>query len=78
MLSDFTPSVTISVRNLKAVRPFYEGILGFKSIGSTLLESLPVRRRGCCAAIPQVDPAHPLFYKAGVSDPVYSKWEGAP
>lgn len=36
MLSDFTPSATISVKNLKAVRSFYEGILGFKPIGPTL------------------------------------------
>jgi catechol 2,3-dioxygenase-like lactoylglutathione lyase family enzyme len=36
MLSDFTPSATISVKNLKAVRSFYEGILGFKPIGSTM------------------------------------------
>ena len=33
MLSDFTPSATISVKNLKAARSFYEGILGFKPIG---------------------------------------------
>ena len=36
MLSDFTPSATISVKNLKAARSFYEGILGFKPIGPTL------------------------------------------
>jgi catechol 2,3-dioxygenase-like lactoylglutathione lyase family enzyme len=36
MLSDFTPSATISVKNLKAVRSFYEGILGFRPIGPTL------------------------------------------
>jgi len=36
MLSDFTPSATIAVKNLKAVRSFYEGILGFRPIGSTL------------------------------------------
>jgi catechol 2,3-dioxygenase-like lactoylglutathione lyase family enzyme len=36
MLSDFTPSATVAVKNLKAVRSFYEGILGFKPIGSTL------------------------------------------
>ena len=36
MLSDFTPCATIAVKNLKAVRSFYEGILGFKPIGSTL------------------------------------------
>jgi catechol 2,3-dioxygenase-like lactoylglutathione lyase family enzyme len=36
MLSDFPSSATISVKNLKAVRSFYEGILGFKPIGSTL------------------------------------------
>jgi catechol 2,3-dioxygenase-like lactoylglutathione lyase family enzyme len=36
MLSDFTPSATISVKNLEAARSFYEGILGFKPIGATL------------------------------------------
>jgi hypothetical protein len=36
MLSNFAPSATIAVKNLKAVRPFYEGILGFKPIGLTL------------------------------------------
>jgi catechol 2,3-dioxygenase-like lactoylglutathione lyase family enzyme len=36
MLSDFTPSATIAVKNLKAVRSFYEGILGFEPIGSAL------------------------------------------
>ena len=36
MLSDFAPSATIAVKNLKAVRSFYEDILGFKPIGSTL------------------------------------------
>jgi catechol 2,3-dioxygenase-like lactoylglutathione lyase family enzyme len=36
MLSAFTPSVTVAVKNLKAVRSFYEGILGFQPIGSTL------------------------------------------
>ena len=36
MLSDFTASATVAVKNLKAVRSFYEGILGFKPIGSTL------------------------------------------
>jgi len=36
MLSDFTPSATIAVKNLEAVRSFYEEILGFKPIGSTL------------------------------------------
>jgi catechol 2,3-dioxygenase-like lactoylglutathione lyase family enzyme len=36
MLSDFTPSATIAVKSLKAVRSFYEAILGFKPIGSTL------------------------------------------
>ena len=36
MLSDFTPSATISVKSLKAVRSFYEGTLGFRPIGSTL------------------------------------------
>jgi catechol 2,3-dioxygenase-like lactoylglutathione lyase family enzyme len=35
MLSDFTPSATIAVKNMKAVRSFYEGILGLKPIGST-------------------------------------------
>ena len=36
MLSDFTPSATVAVRNLKAARSFYEGILGFEPIGSTM------------------------------------------
>ena len=36
MLSDFPPSATISVKNLKAARSFYVGILGFRPIGSTL------------------------------------------
>ena len=36
MLSDFTPSATVAVKNLKGARSFYEGILGFKPIGSTL------------------------------------------
>jgi hypothetical protein len=30
MLSDFTPSATVAVKNLKAARSFYEDILGFE------------------------------------------------
>ena len=36
MLSNFSPCATIAVKNLKAVRSFYEDILGFKPIGATL------------------------------------------
>jgi catechol 2,3-dioxygenase-like lactoylglutathione lyase family enzyme len=34
MLSDFAPSATIAVKDLKAARPFYERILGFGPIGT--------------------------------------------
>jgi catechol 2,3-dioxygenase-like lactoylglutathione lyase family enzyme len=34
MLSDFPPAATIAVKNLEAVRPFYEDILGLKPIGA--------------------------------------------
>jgi catechol 2,3-dioxygenase-like lactoylglutathione lyase family enzyme len=33
MLSDFTPSATVAVKNLKAARSFYEDILGFEPKG---------------------------------------------
>jgi hypothetical protein len=33
MLSDFTPSATIAVKNLKAVRSFYEGSLASSRLG---------------------------------------------
>lgn len=34
MLSDFAPSATIAVKNLEAVRSFYEDVLGFRPVGS--------------------------------------------
>jgi len=35
MLSDFTPSATVAVKNLKVARSFYKDILGFEPIGPT-------------------------------------------
>jgi catechol 2,3-dioxygenase-like lactoylglutathione lyase family enzyme len=36
MLSDFAPYATIAVKNLEAARPFYEGIIGLRPIGSAV------------------------------------------
>jgi catechol 2,3-dioxygenase-like lactoylglutathione lyase family enzyme len=46
MLSDFTPSATVPVKSLKAVRSFYEGILGLKPIGPTLRGAQAFRAGG--------------------------------
>lgn len=51
MLSDFTPSATVAVKNLKAVRSFYEGILGFEPIGSTLRGAQAFKVRGATVVI---------------------------
>ena len=53
MLSDFTPSATVAVKNLQAVRSFYEGILGFEPIGSTLRRAPWDRPRSTCSRISQ-------------------------
>jgi len=51
MLSDFTPSATISVKSLKAVRSFYEGTLGFRPIGSTLRGAQAFKVKGATVVI---------------------------
>ena len=51
MLSDFTPSATVAVKNLKAARSFYEEILGFKPIGSTLRGAQAFKVRGATVVI---------------------------
>jgi catechol 2,3-dioxygenase-like lactoylglutathione lyase family enzyme len=51
MLSDFTPSATVAVKNLKAVRSFYEGILGFEPIGSTLRGAQAFKVKGATLVI---------------------------
>lgn len=51
MLSDFTPSATIAVKNLKAVRSFYEGMLGFRPIGSTMRGAQTFSVKGGTAVI---------------------------
>ncbi|HEY6621223.1 MAG TPA: VOC family protein [Steroidobacteraceae bacterium] len=51
MLSEFTPSATVAVKNLKAVRSFYEGVLGFEPIGSTLRGAQVFKVRGATVVI---------------------------
>jgi catechol 2,3-dioxygenase-like lactoylglutathione lyase family enzyme len=51
MLSHFTPSATIAVKNLNAVRSFYEGILGFEPIGSTRRGAQAFNVRGATIVI---------------------------
>jgi catechol 2,3-dioxygenase-like lactoylglutathione lyase family enzyme len=51
MLSDFTPSATVAVKNLKAARSFYEGILGFEAIGSTLRGAPAFKVKGATVVI---------------------------
>ncbi|HEY1929629.1 MAG TPA: VOC family protein [Caulobacteraceae bacterium] len=51
MLSDFPPFATIAVKNLEAVRPFYEGILGFKPIGAAVRGAQSFRVSGAGVVI---------------------------
>ena len=51
MLSDFTPSATVAVKDLKAARSFYEGILGFEPIGSTLRGAQAFNVKGATVVI---------------------------
>ena len=51
MLSDFTPSATVAVKNLKAARSFYEDILGFEPIGSTLRGAQAFKVKGATIVI---------------------------
>jgi catechol 2,3-dioxygenase-like lactoylglutathione lyase family enzyme len=51
MLSDFTPSATVAVKNLKAARSFYVDILGFEPIGSTLRAAQTFKVQGATVVI---------------------------
>jgi len=51
MLSDFTPSATVAVKDLKAARSFYEDILGFEPIGSTLRGAQAFKVKGATVVI---------------------------
>lgn len=51
MLSDFTPSATFAVKSLEAARSFYEHILGFEPIGSTLRGAQAFKVKGATVVI---------------------------
>lgn len=51
MLSDFAPSATVAVKSLTAARPFYEDILGFEPIGSTLRGAQAFQVKGATVVI---------------------------
>ncbi|HEY1604472.1 MAG TPA: VOC family protein [Allosphingosinicella sp.] len=46
MLSNFAPSATLAVKNLEAVRLFYESILGFRPIGQAVRGAQTFRVKG--------------------------------